>query len=40
MDVPQYVSPVIKKKVNNITIFKKGKGHYEMQITISYTRII
>jgi hypothetical protein len=25
MDVPQYVSPIKKKKGRNITIFKRGK---------------
>jgi len=30
MDAPQYVCPVKKKKVINITILKRGKVHYEM----------
>jgi hypothetical protein len=40
MDFRQYVSPVKMKKDINITILKKGKRHYEMLVTISYTRII
>jgi hypothetical protein len=33
IDVPQYVSPVKKKKGSNITILKRAKRHYEMQVT-------
>jgi hypothetical protein len=32
MDAPQYVSPVKEKKGSNITILKRGKRYYEMQV--------
>jgi len=39
MDVPQYVSPVKKKKGSNITTLKRGKDIMKCELQISFTRI-